>query len=970
MHTLTVPLLLISLLLTVPGCASLDPKELSSCFTYLSRGPRDVAIDRSERFLGKVREDTARCRGGERTVNERPRPWVDWRNYWATGDAGSKVTGLGALFGDWGGNGRGIRGALLDLEFQRMEMIKFNLFDNSGTYTTYTQDPAGVSTHRWVEMRATDRKPPDNDMDDQEYARLITRLKKDGLTTDPVDGSQQCKGESIRFRDLNGYCNDIYNPLMGSTNQPLARNVQFEAVTFPDLDESKQSEETKNRHARRLALLTPNPQLISRTLFSRDQSQSVNCNDGHGSKNAHSVCPYEKANFFNVLAAFWIQFMTHDWFSHSREGLNADTIMSMGCTEALKQTIKCRPEDRIGEALMDRTDPGTFDNGKSLRKAQRRTLNRVTAWWDASQIYGYDERSLKRVKRDPEDQAKLLMRPIGHATENAKERESWKQGYLPVLDPSDRAHMNPLWEGQEATAFPDNWNIGLSFFHNVFAREHNKFVDYFRSQDPKEDSGVRRPDKPHDPVAFGDVTPRELFEIARLVVSAEIAKIHTIEWTTQLLYDEALNKGMNANWSGLAENHPVVAAAIETVMERMQHSGDVTKANLKYSAFAGGPGIFGMRNEIRDCWHVFYCPNTWTFSNPDHINGGTHHFGSPFNFPEEFITVYRLHPLVPDLIEYRQFNKPDHIQETIPVVETFRKKATAVMHDKGLANLAISMGRQRLGRLTLLNHPQFLQNLHIDEAGHQIDVAALDIIRDRERGIPRFNEFRRQYGLRTLTSFDDFLDETLVEAAKKDPAKQRELDRQRDIVNRLKTVYGHHTCNKSKIITTAQKVRIETSEGVHWEPIDDCLGHKDGEKVDNVEDVDTIVGWLAEPVRPHGFAISETQFQVFILNASRRLFSDRFFTSSFTKEFYSKVGVEWVMNNGPGDHCVVRNWLWFHKVDPSPLKCVLRRTIPELEPELAHVVNAFDPWARDRGDYYDLQWKPRQDAKRDKAFSE
>ena len=99
--------------------------------------PVDVATDRSERFLGKVREETARCRGGEPTVQERPRPWVDWRNYWATGDADSKVPGFGALFGDLGGNGWGSRGALLDLEFQRMEMIKFNLFDNSGTYEKY-----------------------------------------------------------------------------------------------------------------------------------------------------------------------------------------------------------------------------------------------------------------------------------------------------------------------------------------------------------------------------------------------------------------------------------------------------------------------------------------------------------------------------------------------------------------------------------------------------------------------------------------------------------------------------------------------------------------------------------------------------------------------------------------------------------------------------------------------------------------
>ena len=956
MHTLTAALLFAALLLLLSNCSWLDPQAVTVC----SRGPEAVAADRGYRFLGKVAEDTAFCRGGQKAVNGRPRPWIDWQNYWAIGDASSRVSGVRRLFGNFplfGPNRRGIGGALLDLEFQRMEMIKFNLLDNSGTYEKYTQiwrDPAGVFRTPWAEMRVSAQKPPGNDMDEQEYARAVARLKRDGLTIDPVDGSQQCTDKLIRFRDLNGYCNDILNPLMGSTNQPLARNVQFEAVTFPDLGE-KQSQETRNRHGNRISLFEPNPQLISRTLFSRDQTEAVNCNEGHGAGNSNSaaVCPYEKANTFNVLAAFWIQFMTHDWFSHAREGRNADTMMKMGCTEALKQTIKCRPEDQIGEALIDRSDPGTFDDGKSLKKAQRRTLNRVTAWWDASQIYGYDETSRKRVKKDG---AKLAM----------------PQGYLPVLDASDRAHMNPVWEGQEATAFPDNWSIGLSFFHNVFAREHNKFVEYFRSQDETKDSGIRTADKPkpEDELPYGKVSDDELFEIARLVVSAEIAKIHTTEWTTQLLYDEALYRGMNANWFGLGKRFPAMSAAIETVMDRMKDSGELADANLQYSAFAGGPGIFGMRNEIRDCWHFIFCPNTYTFPKPEHINGGTHHFGSPFNFPEEFITVYRLHPMLPDLIEYRNFEQPDHIAETLPVVETFRKKATAVMHDKGLANLAVSMGRQRLGRLTLMNHPQFLQNLIVDEAGHQIDVLALDIIRDRERGIPRFNEFRRQYGLPTLTSFDDFVDDSLVSAAQTDPSKQKELERQTEIVKRLRAVYGRHKCDQSKVITTAQKTRIETSEGIRREPIDDCLGHPNGTEIDNIEDLDTIVGWLAEPVRPHGFAISETQFQVFILNASRRLFSDRFFTSSFTEQFYSKVGVEWVNNNGPKDQCVQRTWLLFHEVDPSPLKCVLMRTIPELKPELEHVVNAFDPWARDRGEYYDLQWKPREDAKGDEAFKE
>jgi hypothetical protein len=56
------------------------------------------------------------------------------------------------------------------------------------------------------------------------------------------------------------------------------------------------------------------------------------------------------------------------------------------------------------------------------------------------------------------------------------------------------------------------------------------------------------------------------------------------------------------------------------------------------------------------------------------------------------------------------------------------------------------------------------------------------------------------------------------------------------------------------------------------------------------------------------------------------------------------------------------------RAEVSPLKRVLLRTIPELAPELAHVVNAFDPWARDRGEYYSLEWKARPGAESDEAF--
>ena len=50
--------------------------------------------------------------------------------------------------------------------------------------------------------------------------------------------------------------------------------------------------------------------------------------------------------------------------------------------------------------------------------------NTNTAWWDASQLYGFDDTSRQRVKRDPADPAKLLLVAV--------RGQSWP-GYLPVL---------------------------------------------------------------------------------------------------------------------------------------------------------------------------------------------------------------------------------------------------------------------------------------------------------------------------------------------------------------------------------------------------------------------------------------------------------------------------------------------------------------------------------------------------------
>jgi hypothetical protein len=948
----------------VTGVSSLFGYDYVSCGRMLWEGLRPVAESRDERFLGKVGEHVARCLGDARALAYRDTPWVDWSNYWSTGDAQSKSkewVGLVGYLQHYLKDGLGSSGALLDLEYQRMELVKFNLHDNY-TYKTYVEGKDGKSgsvVRQWPQMRLPQSHP--------DAPKLAVA----------ADGGQRCKGELIRHRTLTGICNDIDNPLMGASGQLFARNVQFEE-TFPELDGDGAP---RRRHAGRISLATPDPQVISRKLFTRQPGPgSDTCNDGKGLPGfaKEAQCPYKPAPFFNVLAAFWIQFMTHDWFSHLEEARNNQSVlMPMGCTSQKVGNVEtplspadvaklgCRPADRMERALIAEYEPPqTFESGGKtyLSRARKTTRNTTTAWWDASQIYGYDERSLRRVRRDPADPAKLLLRPL-----LARTGAGDRQGYLPAFercaDPALCA-INPEWTGQEVAAFPDNWTIGMSFYHNLFSREHNVFVDAFRRKaaaSPEEDSGLRNPDRPRQVILYRDVSNEELFQVARLVVSAEIAKIHTIEWTPQLLYGEPLAVGMNSNWNGLFSKSPLMEEALARVVERLGRSDDPKKRTSLYSVFTSGPGIVGTGSTKKG----------WSLANLDDVNGGVNHFGSPFNFPEEFVSVYRLHSLVPDLLEYRSLVSPDAIQSKVPVIATFRAKATQEMRGRGLADWALSLGRQRLGLLLLQNAPRFLQSLEMRDRlaateTKTLDVIALDIMRDRERGVPRFNEFRRQYGLKTLTGFDDFIDQRL--ARNKDrltPGEREALADQEKLARLLREVYGTHRCDDSLVITQSQVFVDDNTK----RPITDCLGKPNGSTVDNIEDLDLFVGWHAETTRPHGFAISETQFQVFILNASRRLYSDRFFTSSYRPEFYSTFGLEWVDNNGP-DGVVMEKGKPNGRSQPvSPLKRVLLRTIPELAPELDGVVNAFDPWARDRGSYFTLEWKPRPGAERDEAFA-
>ena len=86
-----------------------------------------------------------------------------------------------------------------------------------------------------------------------------------------------------------------------------------------------------------------------------------------------------------------------------------------------------------------------------------------------------------------------------------------------------------------------------------------------------------------------------------------------------------------------------------------------------------------------------------------------------------------------------------------------------------------------------------------------------------------------------------------------------------------------------------------------------------------------MTGMFAE-APPRGFGFSDTAFRIFVLMATRRLKSDRFFTTDFTPEVYTPAGMQWLNDN--------------------TMITVLLRHYPELTPTLRGVRNGFAPWQR------------------------
>ncbi|MDP9233308.1 MAG: peroxidase [Actinomycetota bacterium] len=465
---------------------------------------------------------------------------------------------------------------------------------------------------------------------------------------------------------------------------------------------------------------------------------------------------FEPATTLNLLAGAWIQFEVHDWFSHGKN--ESDDPWKVPVEDGDPWP------DHPMTISRTRRDPSADPNGPAT------FVTDDTHWWDGSQIYGRDP-AFARALRSGEH-GKLRIDELG-------------------LPPADlETHI-------DLTGVAGNFWVGLALLHSLFMREHNTICDHLHARHP-------------------DFDDQQLYDKARLVNSALMAKIHTVDWTPAIIAHPTSVVALRTNWWGL----------------------EGEELDKRYGRFSSSEVLRGI-------------PGT-----------ATEHYGVPYALTEEFVAVYRMHPLIPDEFSFRSLEgDKDLATYTLPDVGALKVRER--LAEMEMSDLFYSFGTMNPGAITLHNYPKFLQ--HFDRPdGSLIDLAATDILRTRERGVPRYNQFRRLFHLKPVSTFEEITDNPLW-------------------AEQLRKIYR------------------------------------------DVERVDLMIGMYAE-TKPQGFGFSDTAFRVFILMASRRLNSDRFFTRDYRPEVYTQDGLDWVESNS--------------------MRTVLLRHWPELAPALRDVENPFAPWSR------------------------
>jgi hypothetical protein len=355
------------------------------------------------------------------------------------------------------------------------------------------------------------------------------------------------------------------------------------------------------------------------------------------------------AETLNLLAAAWVQFEVHDWFMHRTKDYDPEYVAR------LSRDALAEPKPLVTEPESDPRHPPF--------------LSDQTHWWDASQLYGAEPGFAKAIREG--------------------------EGYRVLEDLALLEAMEPFTAGTHrvAAGAPNLW-VGTALFHILFAREHNAIAAMLAEKHPA-------------------WSPERLFDKARLINAAVMAKIHTVEWTPAIVAHPATARGARKTWRGI-------------LSPRWR------------------PALRGLRDEVLTG-----------------IPGSRRsHDGAPYALTEEFVAVYRMHQLIPDQVIFRRLRDGASAQtyeiRELAIEHGDPGRPRAKLAEIGLAEAIYSLATAQPGEITLHNHPEFLQAYRpTDGHGLALNLGMVDILRTRQTGVPRYNAFRRLFRLEPASSFNE-----------------------------------------------------------------------------------------------------------------------------------------------------------------------------------------------------------------------
>jgi len=257
--------------------------------------------------------------------------------------------------------------------------------------------------------------------------------------------------------------------------------------------------------------------------------------------------------------------------------------------------------------------------------------------------------------------------------------------------------------------------LGVDTLRKVFAKEHNFVAKTLRNNYP-ELVGMKSGGSSQSCTGACD---EKVFGIARLIVSATVARIHTLDWTSLLLNTVTGRASQSVLWFGIKktlEDFAKQMPGLDVGQILAQLASGLDPADPSYNNT-----MFG-------------------------IVGGSQQQDYDFAWTEEFSLVYRMHTLLPDSMNIS--GNSYGLSELVTSGSTHGSKDIA----KGLSATPTCA-------LALQNYPTALKKLitAVDETGEAFDLGAWDIKASRARGAGSFNDFRRALHLDAAKSFEDLV---------------------------------------------------------------------------------------------------------------------------------------------------------------------------------------------------------------------